>query len=284
MDLFTPTNISFTQAAPQITHLGIGAHQDDLEIMALHGILECYQHPTKKFAGITCTNGSGSPRTGTYATYDDEKMKSIRREEQRQAALLGKYLFVTQLDHPSAEVQNPTNNSLVNELHKLLLQLHPEVIYTHHPLDKHPTHRAVCRGVIEALRRLPSNQHPKRFLGGEVWRGLDWVVDEDKIALAVSAHPELSEKLLAVFDSQISGGKRYDLAATGRWQANATFAMPHTVDEATLVSYAIDLMPLLKNPRLTLENFALGFVDRFRKQIEEEQKTQFYPDFVKLLG
>ncbi|MBX9577374.1 MAG: PIG-L family deacetylase [Chthoniobacterales bacterium] len=272
MDLFIPTNISFTQATPQITHLGIGAHQDDLEIMALHGILECYQNPTQHFGGIVCTNGSGSPRTGSYATCDDEKMKSIRQEEQRQAARLGKYLFVAQLDHPSAEVQNASNNSLVDELHELLLQLHPEVIYTHHPLDKHPTHRAVCRAVIEALRRLPSNQHLKRFLGGEVWRGLDWVVDEDKIALDASARPELSEKLLAIFDSQISGGKRYDLAARGRWQANATFASPHTIDKETLVSYAIDLMPLLKNPQLTLSEFALGFVERFRKEIEKQQK------------
>ena len=270
MDLFIPTNISFDAAARQITHLGIGAHQDDLEIMALPGILECYQHPKQHFGGIVCTNGSGSPRTGPYATCDDKKMKSIRLEEQRQAARFGKYLFVAQLDHLSAEVQNLTSNLLIDSLHQLLLQLHPEVIYTHHPLDKHPTHRAVGLAVIKALRRLPPHQYPKRFLGGEVWRGLDWVVNEDKIAIDVSAHPELSEKLLTIFDSQISGGKRYDLAATGRWQANATFASPHTTDQATLVSYAIDLMPLLKNPQLTLEEFALGFVDRFRQEIKKE--------------
>lgn len=272
LDLFIPTNISFTQAAPQVTHLGIGAHQDDLEIMALSGILECYQNPTQHFGGIVCTNGSGSPRTGTYATCDDAKMKSIRQEEQRQAARLGKYLFVAQLDHSSAEVQDPTNTKLADQLYEFLLQLHPEVIYTHHPLDKHPTHRAVGRAVIEALHRLPADQRPKRFLGGEVWRGLDWVVDEDKIALDVSAHPELSEKLLTIFDSQISGGKRYDLAARGRWQANATFASPHATDQATLVSYAIDLMPLLKNPQLTLSEFALGFTERFSKEIEREQR------------
>ena len=270
MDLLIPTNIPFAQAASQVTHLGIGAHQDDLEIMALHGILECYQHPTKKFAGITCTNGSGSPRTGSYADYNDTTMKCVRQEEQRQAARLGKYLFVAQLDHASAEVQNPTNTQLTDQLYEFLVQLHPEIIYTHHPLDKHPTHRAVGRAVVEALRRLPSNQHPKRLLGGEVWRGLDWIVDEDKIALDISAHSKLSEKLLTTFDSQISGGKRYDLAARGRWQANATFANPHTTDDAALISYAIDLMPLLKNPQLTLEKFAFSFVDRFRKEIEKE--------------
>lgn len=271
MNLFIPTNISFVQAAPKLTHLGIGAHQDDLEIMALHGILECYKNPAQCFGGIICTNGSGSPRTGTYATCDDATMKTIRWEEQQQAARLGEYLFVAQLDFSSAEIQEPSYHKLANQLHELLLKLHPQIIYTHHPLDKHPTHRAVCRAVIEALRRLPTSQHPKQLFGGEVWRGLDWATDEDKIALDVSAHPELSKKLLAVFDSQISGGKHYDLAACGRRYANATFASPHLVDQATQITYAINLMPLLKNPQLTLSDFALGFVDRFHKEIEREQ-------------
>ena len=273
MDLFIPTSISFAQAASQVTHLGIGAHQDDLEIMALSGILECYEESAKKFAGITCTNGKGSPRTGMYASCDDKKMQLIRREEQRQAALLGKYHFMAQLDFSSASVQSSGNASLSNELHQLLLQIQPEVIYTHHPLDKHPTHRSVCYAVMEALRRLPTHQHPKQLFGGEVWRGLDWVIDEDKIALDVSAHPELSEKLLTIFDSQISGGKRYDLATQGRRYANATYASPYHTDQPLLVSYAIDLMPLLKNQELTLSEFALGFVDRFRKKIEQAQKT-----------
>lgn len=272
MDLFIPTDISFSQAASKVTHLGIGAHQDDLEVMALSGILECYEDATKNFAGITCTNGKGSPRRGAYATYDNKKIQSIRREEQRQAALLGNYLFMAQFDFSSASIQSSGNANLTKELHQLLLQLQPEIIYTHHPLDKHPTHRAVCRAVIEALRCLPAHQHPKQLLGGEVWRGLDWVIDEDKIALNVSAHPELSQKLLSVFDSQISGGKHYDLAAQGRRYANATYASPYHVDQATQISYAIDLMPLLKNQELTVSDFALGFVDRFRKKIEKEQK------------
>ena len=272
-DIFTPTGISFTEAAPQLTHLGIGAHQDDLEIMALHGILECYKNPAQHFGGITCTSGSGSPRTGAYVSCSDEEMKQRRQEEQCQAARIGEYLFVAQLGFSSAAVQDSRNTQLADALHELLRQLHPQVIYTHHPLDKHPTHRAVCRAVIEALRRLPKRQHPVQLLGGEVWRSLDWVTDEDKVILDVSAHPELSEKLISIFDSQISGGKRYDLATQGRRRANATYATPHTIDQSTLASYAIDLMPLLKNNHLTLQEFALGFVDQFRKEIQEEGRN-----------
>ncbi|MBX9742104.1 MAG: PIG-L family deacetylase [Chthoniobacterales bacterium] len=270
-NFFAPTGISFAQAAPQVTHLGIGAHQDDLEIMALHGILECYQHSSKNFAGITCTSGAGSPRIGPYADYHDQQMQELRHEEQCQAAKLGEYLFVAQLGFSSAAVQEATKHDLADALHKLLTELHPQIIYTHHPLDKHPTHRAICRAVIEALRRLPQAQHPQQLLGGEVWRSLDWVIDEDKIALDVSTHLELSEKLLTVFQSQIAGGKSYDLAAQGRRYANATFATSHLVDQATQVTYTIDLMPLLKKPQLTLGEFALGFVDRFRKEVEREQ-------------
>lgn len=271
-DIFIPTGLSFAEAASQITHLGIGAHQDDLEILALHGILECYKHPTKKFGGIVCTNGSGSPRQGAYEAYSDKEIVACRREEQRQAATLGEYLFVTQLSFSSASIKTSSSNRLlVEQLHQLFLQLHPEIIYTHHPLDKHPTHRAVTHAVIEALRRLPAHQHPKQILGGEVWRSLDWVSNEDKIALDVSTHPELSEKLLSAFDSQISGGKRYDLATQGRRRANATYNTSHNVDQADLISYAIDLIPLLKNSQLTLREFSLGFVERFRKEIETEQ-------------
>jgi LmbE family N-acetylglucosaminyl deacetylase len=323
MDIFIPSGISFTQAASQVTHLGIGAHQDDLEIMAFHGISECYHHGNKHFAGITCTNGSGSPRQGAYASYSDDEIRRCRHEEQCRAASLGEYLFIAQLDFSSAALQDSesvfkiatadheqaydltgvrradgrrqleervsqpagasciaagvdfeknssTDPHLANVLYEILQQLNPQIIYTHHPFDKHPTHRAVYRAVMEALRRLPTIQQPKKLFGGEVWRSLDWVTDDDKICLDVSANPELLEKLISVFDSQLSGGKRYDLATLGRYRANATYATPYTTDQALLIAHAIDLMPLLHNTQLTLQEFALGFVDRFRKQIIKE--------------
>ncbi len=39
--------------------------------------------------------------------------------------------------------------------------------------------------------------------------------DEDKVAFDLSAQENLQMALLGVFDSQISGGKRYDLATMG---------------------------------------------------------------------
>ena len=72
--IYIPSGEVSEAALPRITHLGIGAHQDDLEFMAFHGIEACYRQKEKWFGGITCTNGAGSSRTGLYRDYSDAEM------------------------------------------------------------------------------------------------------------------------------------------------------------------------------------------------------------------
>ncbi|MFP4541109.1 MAG: hypothetical protein ACLFR7_05730, partial [Opitutales bacterium] len=79
---------------------------------------------------------------------------------------------------------------------------------------------------------LPPEERPERVLGCEVWRGLDWMPDDEKVPLDVSGNLELAQQLNGVFDSQIVGGKRYDLATIGRRRANATFLESHHADAA----------------------------------------------------
>src|SRR4029434_4824793 len=88
-DIFIPDGRPESEAFSRITHLGVGAHQDDLEFMAFHGIIACYHSEDQWFGGVTCTNGSGSARTGAYGKYTDEEMMVVRREEQRNAATNG---------------------------------------------------------------------------------------------------------------------------------------------------------------------------------------------------
>ena len=47
------------------------------------------------------------------------------------------------------------------------------------------------------------------------------MVDDQKVGLDVSGHENVQNALLGVFDSQICGGKRYDLSAMGRRRAHA---------------------------------------------------------------
>ena len=91
---------------------------------------------------------------------------------------------------------------------------------------------------------------------------LDWMVDSDKVALDVSAHENLQAALLGVFDSQICGGKRYDLATQGRRRAHATYHASHGTDVATGLTFAMDLTPLVTDPGLSPWTHVSGYVQR----------------------
>ena len=80
---------------------------------------------------------------------------------------------------------------------------------------------------------------------------------------------KLQKKLLDVFESQIAGGKEYTKASIGRRYQNATYYQSHSVDSYKMVSYAIDMKPLLKNPNLSIKEFALSFVDDLKNEISD---------------
>ena len=237
--------------------------------MAFPGILECYPRPDRWFGGITCPDGAGSARTGPYSDYSNEQMKAVRIEEQKAAATLGEFGFVAQLGHPSSNAKEAANRSdLVEDIKKLLVQTRPTFIYTHNPFDKHPAHIGVLLATIAAIHELPRDTRPKKLFGCEVWRALDWLPDSEKTVHDVSAHPDLATSLNRVFDSQIAGGKRYDLAVEGRRLANATFFDAHSVDEADRVQYATDLSSLISGEN-SLRNLMNEKLDLLNQEIFE---------------
>lgn len=64
--IFVPDGLPAEAALARTTHLAFGAHQDDLEIMAIEGILTCFQQEAQWFSGVVVTDGRGSPRSGVY--------------------------------------------------------------------------------------------------------------------------------------------------------------------------------------------------------------------------
>ena len=94
-------------------------------------------------------------------------------------------------------------------------------------------------------------------------------MDADKVAFDVSDHENLQAALLGIFDSQVSGGKRYDLATMGRRRANATYYESHGVDAATSMIFAMDLTALVKDPSLDVTEFVLEYVRHFANDVSE---------------
>ncbi len=265
--LYIPDGAPEPQALARTTHLAIGAHQDDLEIMAIDGILDAFGQPDKWFTGVVVTNGAGSPRAGVYAHYTDEAMRRVRVLEQKKAAFIGEYAAQFLLDYPSSAVKEPANQKPVEDLIAILKATRPEIVYTHNPADKHDTHIGIVIKTLAAIRSLPRAERPRQLYGCEVWRDLDWMTDEDKVAFDVSRYENLQLALVTVFDSQISGGKRYDLATMGRRRANATYYASHATDMAELMDFAMDLTPLIEDDAIDLHDFVARLLQRFTDDV-----------------
>ena len=266
IEIFVPNPTDRATALARTTDLCIAAHQDDIETMAFGPIAACYGSAVRHFTGVVVTDGGGSPRSGVYADYSDEDMKVIRIEEQKNAARIGRYSAQIFLAHSSKDVKQPVNRPLVDELKNIITACTPDVLYTHNLADKHDTHVALALQVIRALRELPAQLRPKKTVAMEVWRGLDWLNDEDKEIFDTSAYPNIAAALIGLFDSQVSGGKRYDLAAQGRWLANATFFASHAVDAFKSASFGLDMTDLVNSTADPAE-FIGGHIDKFKQDV-----------------
>ncbi len=267
-ELYVPDGAPVEEALARTTQMGIGAHQDDLEIMAYGGIVECFHVDGKWFTGVIMTNGGGAPRDDLYADYTDEMMQDVRRAEQKKAAHVGEYSIQVLMDYPSSAVKAAEADP-VEDLKQVIDAARPQFIYTHNLADKHDTHVAVTLRVIQALRELPEDARPEALYGCEVWRDLDWMCDGDKKLFDAAAHENLATTLMGVFDSQLCGGKRYDLASMGRRRAHATFFETHDVDVTDAQIFAMDLTPLIADPDSDPTAYVKEYIDRFFQEVSD---------------
>jgi LmbE family N-acetylglucosaminyl deacetylase len=274
--IFVPDGLPVEAALSRTTHMAISAHQDDIEIMAAGPIVQCFQREDMWFTGVVVTDGRGSPRDEIYKDYSDEQMRVVRQKEQKKAAIVGEYAAQVLLDFPSREVKDSANWAPVEDLEEILKVAKPQYVFTHNLADKHDTHAGVALKVITALRRLPESEKPQAVYGCEVWRNLDWMVDSDKVGFDLTAHQNLQAALLGVFDSQIAGGKRYDLATMGRRRSNATYFESHGTDVTEGLSFAMDLTPLIYDVNLNINEYVQAFIERFAQDVAN-RITRFEP-------
>jgi len=265
-DLFVPDGSDLEDALARTTHLCVGAHPDDIEIMSISAIAACRERDDLAFTGVCATDGGRSPRSGRYARHDDSEMARARRKEQRAAARAGDYGAMLQLGHESQGLQQARLAPLIDDLEVVLRTTRPACIYTHNPADKHPTHVATAVATVEAVRRVSHELALETFVGCEVWRSLDWLAEEKRVQLDSTGHDDLAQSLIAIFDSQVSGGKRYDLAALGRRRANATYARPSETDTSEQITFAMDLLPLVV-PGSSIEAYVGGLIENLQAEV-----------------
>jgi hypothetical protein len=86
----------------------------------------------------------------------------------------------------------------------------------------------------------------------------------------VSGRDNLAAALNGIFDSQIAGGKRYDLATSGRRAANATFIESHATDQATQLIFGMDLTPVVADETKDIVEFICGYIDRLKADVRQK--------------
>ena len=267
-EIYVPDGSDAMAALKKTTHMAISAHEDDIEIMAIDGIVKTFMKGDASFTAVVATDGAGSARDGKYGDYTDEQMKAVRVIEQKKAANVGDYGALVMLQYSSAEMKNKDDKNYEKDLIKVLDVARPDVIYTHNLADKHDSHIATVIKTIKALREMKGYK-PKHLYGCEVWRSLDWRLDEDKTAFDVTGFDSLANALLGVFDSQIAGGKRYDLATDGRRRANATYYASHAVDNAEKLAFALELTPLL-DKNVDIVDYICSYIERFKNDVKSK--------------
>jgi LmbE family N-acetylglucosaminyl deacetylase len=266
-EMYIPDGTDPQTALSRTTHLCIAAHPDDVEVMAVSPVLECFGSHDRWFTAVIATDGAASPRSGPYLGHSNEQMRLVRKLEQKKAAHLGEYSAVVFLNHTSADLKSPLCASPRADLASLFQACRPQVAFTHNPADKHDTHVAVVLRTIAAIRELPRDARPAKLVGCEVWRDLDWLADSAKVPLPVHGHDNIAAALMGAFDSQIAGGKRYDLAVQGRRRANASFYQSHHVDTYEALNFGIDLTPMLECDNLEVRIFIQEHIRRFEADV-----------------
>ena len=91
----------------------------------------------------------------------EERNATGNKEEQNQAAVVGRYSAMLQLGYSSDEILNKKGSiKLKEDLSSILKETNPIIVYTHNPADKHDTHIGVLYAAICAMRELPIGDRP----------------------------------------------------------------------------------------------------------------------------
>lgn len=235
-----------TMPKEHVEWLCVGAHPDDVEILAGYPIWKNRKDPTVGFTAVVVTCGSRRR---------NDRLAVRRRREQLRAASLGRYTRLYMLDFLSSEIRAAGHPRVVNELVSILERERPRNVITHNLFDRHPTHVAVAHAVLLALRRLALDKRPERVLGGEVWGSLDWIPDRHRVVLTLPDGGKLQRRLLQIFRSQQATGKNYSRAVWARQVAHQTFWDPYQRDLRFPVSMALDMTPLMNTAPFLVQQF-----------------------------
>jgi LmbE family N-acetylglucosaminyl deacetylase len=134
--------------------LGIAAHPDDLDYTASGSMAAFAAQGADVYYLILTDGGKGS----SDREMTTERLRDMRREEQRNAAKIIGLKDVFFLDYPDGALEN--TQDLKRDIVKVIRQVKPDVVVTLDPLEvysaasgiiNHPDHRAAGQAALDAV-------------------------------------------------------------------------------------------------------------------------------------
>ena len=206
---------------------------------------------------------------GKYSEHTDKEMLEARNQEQIRASQIGEYEKLIMLKHNHLDIENDDKDNVVKDLQKIILEVQPDVIYTHNIFDKSKTHSKTCKKVVEAILGLPEESRPRLLYGCEIFRSLDWLPDKYKVVFDLSDNKELQARLIGVYDTRMEQSKNYNKAVVGRKLAHATFGISNdNVDEEKMLWYGINLTPVIQKG-IELKEYCTKILNEYNKEMLE---------------
>ena len=151
----------------------------------------------------------------------------------------------------------------------------------HQPLDGHLTHNAIVAATFEALSRVPKDCLPKKIIGCEVWRGLNWLpfgkgyphTDRLTYPIDMSESVDRFLQLINCHKTQVEGGNDYTKIVS-RWEANAALSDPHTasVIKPKHLAFGLDMtefVMLMRAGKTDLDKYIHPLVLEFEQALQK---------------
>lgn len=268
---FDPENrghVEALQAAlARTTHVGVGAHQDDVEIMAGPMLLK----NKDSWMTVIVTDGAASKSVlnGVATDLTPRQLTDMRQREQREAAR-ETGTPVIQLKYPSAAVGGHMGEGKREEAAFALGTLfaampRTQEVFGHNPIDKHATHLGVLAVQTAALRAAKPPQL-KNVYAMEVWGGLTGIPESQLSMFVVEDGKDLAaiNTLVGKYQSQIQGqGRDYAATTTARMVGHGGYVSnPHLSNPPVGMVIGLDITDFAKGESCDMGALAKELLER----------------------
>ena len=209
----------------------ISPHPDD-DVIGMGGTIVIKAHEGCNFTIIYVTNGGGSVTEWTYKDFSKQEIVKIRKLEAEASIHMlidnphqAEQIF---LDFNSSDIfEHP--ELYAKELANILRRKKFDQIYIPYPGDRHPTHRAVAKLSIDAIRE---KDVETQILAYETWDSIPIV--EDTIYVDISPYYKRKLSAVSCHKSQCSITP-YDEGILAKNRYNAVF---HEINSKNKMEYA----------------------------------------------